>query len=259
SSVSRSIDPQSVVTSSAYLLFYRRRSDRPLGGKILEEITESSTRPGSEGSDSQEESRGPSPSGEGRRLGGSSRNGSSSALAGVGAAHQLGDGGLRIGTQMKSRDDDIPPEYSNSPSYGERSLGRTNRLEGMNFDDEDFGSGALANSFRSPSPPSWSFKRVTDAHSALQITTELPGPISDDEDLLDDDASNKAVGGGDISDSELRLASLTDSPPGQGPVFPGTPMDESSIRDIPPLDVDDDDDLPVVELRVPDEEQIVSD
>ncbi|KAL2863429.1 putative ubiquitin-specific protease UBP12 [Aspergillus lucknowensis] len=247
SSVSRPIDPQNAVTSSAYLLFYRRRSDRPLGGKILEEITESSTRPGSES----ESSRGPSPSGEGRRLGDSSRNGSSSALAGVGAAHQSGDGGLRIGTQLKSEDN--PPEYSNRPAYGETSLGRTNGLEGMNYDEDDYGSGALANSFRPPSPPSWSFNRVTDAHGISQMTAELPGSLSDD-DLLDDNASNKAVGGGDTSDTDYRMASLIDSPPFQGPVFPGTPNEESAIPDLPPLD--DDNDLPVVELHVGDEERL---
>ncbi|KAI9376075.1 hypothetical protein BJX61DRAFT_491973 [Aspergillus egyptiacus] len=244
SSVSKPIDPKSVITSSAYLLFYRRRSDRPLGGKILEEITESSTRAGSE---SGGESRGQSPSGEGRRLGGSSRNGSSSALAGVGAAHQLGDGGMRIGT-TKNRDEDNPPEYSNSPSYGER------RLEGMNYDEDDYGSGALAKPYP-PSPPSWSFDRITDTHHGLsQMPVELPGALSDDE-LLDDDDSNKAVGGGDMSDSDLRLASLTDSPPLQGPVYPGTPMEESTIPDIPQLN-DDDDELPVVELHVGDEERL---
>ncbi|KAL2834618.1 hypothetical protein BJY01DRAFT_239124 [Aspergillus pseudoustus] len=252
SSVSRPIDPQNAVTSSAYLLFYRRRADRPLGGKILEEITESSTRPGSSESDSHEESRGPSPSGEGRRLGGSSRNGSSSALAGVGAAHQSGDGGLRIGTQLKNNEDN-PPEYSNSPSYGETSLGRTNnsRLEGMNFDPiDDYGSsGTLAaNPFDSPS---WSFTRASDTHGLSQMmTAELPaGTLSDDD--YDDNASNKAVGGGDMSDSDYRMASLIDSPL-HGP-FPGTPM-ESTIADLPPLD--DDEDLPVVELHVAEEERL---
>ncbi|KAL4803450.1 hypothetical protein BDV18DRAFT_153729 [Aspergillus unguis] len=255
SSVSRPIDPQNAVTSSAYLLFYRRRSDRPLGGKVLEEITESSTRPGSE-SDSQEESRGPSPSGEGRRLGGSSRNGSSSALAGVGAAHQLGDGGLRIGTQ-KNRDDDSPPGYSNSPSYGERSLGGT----GMNYNDEedDFGSGpgALGNPFRLSDPPSWSFNRVTDAHHGFsQMTTELPGSLSDDDLLDNDNDSNKAVGGGDMSDTDLHMASLADSPPFQGPVHPGTPLEESAnLTQLPQPDADDDE-LPVVELHVGEEERL---
>ncbi|KAL3471949.1 hypothetical protein BJX99DRAFT_13959 [Aspergillus californicus] len=248
SSVSRAIDPQNAVTSSAYLLFYRRRSERPLGGKVLQEIAESSTRPASE-SDG-DDSRAPSPSGEGRRLGGSSRNGSSSALAGVGAAHQLGDGGLRIRTQTKtSRDEDNPPNYSNNPADGERSLDN-NRQQGMNYDEDDYLNGD--NAFRAPSPNLWSFNRVTDTHGLSQMTTELPGSFSDD-DILDDDASNKAVGGGDISDSDYRLGSLMDSPPMQGPVYPGTPMEESTMADLPQLD--DEDDLPVVELHVGDDEE----
>ncbi|KAL4875074.1 hypothetical protein BJY04DRAFT_211562 [Aspergillus karnatakaensis] len=251
SSVSRPIDPQNAVTSSAYLLFYRRRSERPLGGKILEEITESSTRPGSSDSDSGE-SRGPSPSGEGRRLGGSSRNGSSSALAGVGAVHQSGDGGLRIGTQ-KSRDEDSPPEYSNNLSYGERSLGGT---EGMNYYEDTYGHDGLDSTLRPHTPPSWSFSRA-DAHPVLQMT-ELPGSISDD-DLLDDTASDKAVGGGDISDSDLRMASFIDSPPFQGQHYPGTPMEETLPELAPPDADDDDDELPVVELHVADDDRIVSD
>jgi hypothetical protein len=129
------------VTSAAYLLFYRRRSDHPLGGRVLEEIVESATRSTVPDSDSQTDSRAPSPSGEGRRLGGSSRNGSSSALAGVGAAHQAGDGGLRTVTQVRSVevDDDMPPEYSNGLPSGEQSLEHANRLEGMDFEDEYFG------------------------------------------------------------------------------------------------------------------------
>ncbi|GFF33414.1 probable ubiquitin carboxyl-terminal hydrolase 12 [Aspergillus udagawae] len=264
SSVSRPIDPQSVVTPAAYLLFYRRRSDRPLGGKILEEIAESSTRPASE-DNSPAGSRGQSPSGNGRRLGGSSRNGSSSALAGVGAAHQAGDGGLRTGIRARNEDsddddDESPPDYSDSPAAGEQSLAKANRLEGMSFDEDEFGDGAYANPLPYSSQPTWSFDRVTDAHGLSQMTTVPPGSISDDEDLFDDDASNKAVGGGDLSDSDLRLAALTGSPIGQG-VFPGTPMEEEApIQDIPPpLDGDDDEDLPVVELRVNDDDQIVSD
>lgn len=247
-----------MVTSAAYLLFYRRRSDRPLGGKILEEITESSTRPVSEAG-SPSESRGQSPSGDGRRLGGSSRNGSSSVLTGVGAAHQEGDGGSRTGTQAKNRDETAPPGYTNSPTSGEKSVGKEHRLEGMSFDEAEFGDGAQSDPFRFPSPPSWFFNRVPDAHGRSQMTTALPGSTSDDDDLLDDDASNQAVGGGDFSDSDLRLASLADSPGGHGAVYPGTPMEETPIQDIPPpLDADDDDDeLPVVELRVNEEDRIV--
>ncbi|GLA61868.1 CSN-associated deubiquitinating enzyme Ubp12 [Aspergillus tubingensis] len=253
SSVSRPIDPQSVVTSSAYLLFYRRRSDRPLGGKVLEEITEASTRPNSD-VDSQSESRGQSPSGEGRRLGGSSRNGSSSALTGVGAAHQSGDGGLPTGTQTKSGDDDWPPGYTNVPSFGEQSLDRATQSEGMNFEDEEIGGGTQPSPFRpQDDTPSWSFSRATDAHGPSQMTT-VP---TDDEDLLDDDASNRAVDDGDVSDPDLRMASLMDSP--RGAAYPGTPMEETSFPDISAFAADGDDDeedeLPVVELQVHDEDQ----
>lgn len=134
--VSKVTDPQSVVTSAAYLLFYRRRSEHPLGGRILQEITESSTRAMTDSGDSQDESQGGSsasaPSGEGRRLGGFSRNGSSSALTGVGAAHQAGDGGLRIGAQARTQgdnDEELPPAYSHHPSSGERSLVKADRQE----------------------------------------------------------------------------------------------------------------------------------
>jgi ubiquitin carboxyl-terminal hydrolase 4/11/15 len=168
--------------------------------------------------------------------------------------------GIRARNEDSDDDDESPPDYSDSPAAGERSLANANRLEGMSFDDDEFGDGAYANPLPYSSQPTWSFDRVTDAHGLSQMTTVPPGSISDDEGLFDDDASNKAVGGGDLSDSDLRLAALTGSPIGQG-VFPGTPMEEEApIQDIPPpLDGDDDEDLPVVELRVNDDDQIVSD
>lgn len=253
SSVSRALDPQSVVTSSAYLLFYRRRSDRPLGGKILEEITESSTRPASEAG-SQNESRTQSPSGEGRRFGDSSRNGSSTGSAGAEAAHQSG-GGSQDGTRPKGGAKDSPPEYSHNPTSGETSLGGAHRQEGMNNEEAEFGDSTAT---RFPDPPFWSFDRISDAHGPSQMTTAtLPGSISDNDDRLDieddddDVASDRAVGGGDLSDNDFALASLTDSPFGTGAGCPGTPMDEF-VQELvpPPLDADDDDEeMPVVELR----------
>ncbi|KAL1884440.1 hypothetical protein Plec18167_002028 [Paecilomyces lecythidis] len=266
SHVSKAIDPQKVITSAAYLLFYRRRSDRPLGGKVLEEIVESATRGEATDSDSQSDSRAPSPSGEGRRLGGSSRNGSSSALAGVGAAHQAGDGGLQAVTQVRSveadDDDDMPPEYSDGLPSGEQSLEHANRLEGMDLEDEYFGGEMRPNPLRFPTEPLWSFDRASDAHGPSQMTAAPPGSYFDgeDEDLFDDDASNKAVGGGDLSDSDVRLAALGDNSEGQGAPYTDMSFEDSSIQNIPPpLDADDNDDLPVVELRVDDEDRIVPD
>ena len=98
--MSRRTDPTKLVTSAAYLLFYRRRSSKTLGGPFLAQMIEKAYE-SSEESQSQPQSRAGSPSaqaGEGKRLDGYSRNGSSSALQGVGAVHQVGGGGLAGGT-----------------------------------------------------------------------------------------------------------------------------------------------------------------
>ncbi|KAJ8071870.1 hypothetical protein OCU04_002178 [Sclerotinia nivalis] len=80
--VSQTQDLDKLVTRGAYLLFYRRRSSEPLGGKALQEITYSF-----DNISSDEEG-----SGEGPRLGGnSSQHGSPSALEGVAVAHHQPD------------------------------------------------------------------------------------------------------------------------------------------------------------------------
>ncbi|KAI8635070.1 UCH-domain-containing protein [Xylariaceae sp. FL1651] len=80
SSVSK-ISTERIVDSSAYMLFYRRRSNVPLGGPNFHRILERFVEPN--GSDDEM-----SVPGEGRRLGeGFSQNGSSSALQGAGATH----------------------------------------------------------------------------------------------------------------------------------------------------------------------------
>jgi ubiquitin carboxyl-terminal hydrolase 4/11/15 len=79
-SVTKLKDTSRVVTSAAYLLFYRRRSDVPLGGPKFQEIFDrfnNQTGPDDNMSDS----------GEGQRLGqGSSQRGSPSASTGAGPA-----------------------------------------------------------------------------------------------------------------------------------------------------------------------------
>ncbi|OTB20291.1 hypothetical protein K445DRAFT_7081 [Daldinia sp. EC12] len=77
SSVSRA-SPDRIVDSSAYLLFYRRRSETALGGPRFQQILDRFRDDGSDGELAE--------SGEGQRLGeGFSQNGSSSALQGAGA------------------------------------------------------------------------------------------------------------------------------------------------------------------------------
>ncbi|KAI3336403.1 UCH-domain-containing protein [Xylariaceae sp. AK1471] len=98
-----------IVDSSAYMLFYRRRSDVPLGGRNLHRILERY------GDDDDM-----SGLGEGRRLGeGFSQNGSSSALQGVGVSHLPENRGGNSNTALTQHnttsfeaddkgDDDIP-------------------------------------------------------------------------------------------------------------------------------------------------------
>ncbi|KAH8690208.1 hypothetical protein BGW36DRAFT_433160 [Talaromyces proteolyticus] len=207
SHVSRAINPNKAISTAAYLLFYRRRSDRPLGGKVLQEVTESSVRADS---DDQDDSRAASPSGEGRRLVDSSRIGSSSALAGVGAAHQAGDGGLPVGLQVKSVEID-PSDDEGLPPYARYE----DNIDGMDIER----SNPLT------MQPTWSFDNDND----------------NDHDLFDDNDndSNKAEAGGDV-DSDIEK--LVDG-------------DNTSSYNVPFSNQinDDDDELPVQELSVPDD------
>ena len=139
SHVSSKSDARTVVTSAAYLLFYRRRSDadHPLGGPKLQEALRHSNDAAAD-SEIPRDSRDSSPvTGEGRRLGDSSHNGSSSALQ-VGHGHRVGAGpggsadeesrqtrGLLAGTESPPRlmqgpaansggEDDPPPGYDDA-------------------------------------------------------------------------------------------------------------------------------------------------
>lgn len=128
SMASRKQNPQQVVTSAAYLLFYRRRSSGPLGGPTFEKILDKAGNPSQE-STSQPASRTESPSapaGEDKRLGDFSRIGSSSASREVGAVHQAGSGGLgAIGTMTtvtrRNQEDELPG-YSENLHDGEQTL-----------------------------------------------------------------------------------------------------------------------------------------
>lgn len=94
SSVSKIHDPSRVVTQSAYLLFYRRRSSGPLGGPRFQEILtnfDNSLEP------SEDELAG---SGEGQSLdANSSLRGSSGALTGVGVVRRQANHGLGRNTK----------------------------------------------------------------------------------------------------------------------------------------------------------------
>ncbi|KAF1995476.1 UCH-domain-containing protein [Amniculicola lignicola CBS 123094] len=103
SSVSAVNNPEKVITSAAYLLFYRRRTATPLGPRYLQEIVNKVMDPDSEGSTEDESvSRAASPAGNGSRLVDSSRNGSSSASLAVAAGAQRAGGSTSAGTLVRN-------------------------------------------------------------------------------------------------------------------------------------------------------------
>ncbi|KAF7719981.1 Ubiquitin carboxyl-terminal hydrolase [Penicillium ucsense] len=197
----------------AYLLFYRRRSDKPLGGPVLQNIiTKFKT---GENDSTAENSRSSSPLGDGKRLGGSSRNGSSRASVRRGASRQVDGGGSGPAT----------PETKSS-------------------DDEHDVSNPLDDMF---SGPSWSFERPGESSLALgPLTSVRPVSPEDDQGLFEDNDSNVAVDEG--SDAEERLHGLGNSR--QVSDHEGSFEDVPTM-----MDEGSDDDLPVVELRVDSDEK----
>lgn len=242
SSVYPKQNPNLVVTSAAYLLFYRRRSDHYLGGPFLEGIVAAANNPDPE---SQTASRAPSPAGEGERLGDFSRNGSSSALLGAGAGHQAGGGGSAAESQARNGavDSELPSYYAVT---GEQTL------EGMDMEDDEGVAGLDHGSLTLYDRPSWSFDNL----NMSQIIAAPPGSDLAPEEGLFDGASDQAAGGssiGGLSEEGNRI--LADFGEDQGTIsgFAGTPQSRmgTPVDDIPPpLLVDDEDDGPVAEVHL---------
>ncbi|RFU29961.1 hypothetical protein B7463_g6357, partial [Scytalidium lignicola] len=130
SSVSRQKDVSRVVGPSAYLLFYRRRSDVPLGGPKFKEVLEEYDNP-SEPEQEDEDDTEAAESGEDQSLGvDSSLHGSSSALTGVGAAHPRLGPGLDSSTVSSSQLDD-----EKLPSYQEHDDGAPLLIQDAEMND----------------------------------------------------------------------------------------------------------------------------
>ena len=260
STVMRRADPQNVVvTAAAYLLFYRRRSETHLGGPFLQQLFDKAA--GAD-SGSQPTSRATSPSGEGKRLDDSSRNGLSSALHGVGAAHQAGGGGSMDGTIVSTRtgvDDDLPayapidPRSTIDPKdlHGEDTLESLENQE--DDDDEGIGGMPVIQGAFPLSPyshePNWSFGNAG-SHSRPSAPPASEGG-GEDEDLWNDAVSNKAVGSssGD-EDDRNRMADFTNDEGTTGDAF-GTPVrDTTPVLDVPTGMVDIDE--PAAEIMLED-------
>lgn len=247
-SVSRKKDPQVVVTSAAYLLFYRRRSSGPLGGPFFEHLLSSSE------SDSQPTSRTASSSGEGRRLDDPSRNGSSSAFQGVGAAHPAGGGGLLgITHQRTGVDDDLPADEL--PEYGPASQ----HFDNMDLElDEGIGGmgDSMYGNFPAARQSSWSFGDDVGERPLTQMT--VAHQVSD-EDLFEGEgksspSSTRVARSGPPSEDgrDHNMQFLDDEGTTSG--FLGTPEARTTPEEkFVSLEDIDDADAPVIHIGIPEE------
>ncbi|KAL8973222.1 MAG: hypothetical protein Q9197_002448 [Variospora fuerteventurae] len=247
SQVSRKQNPQAVVSSAAYLLFYRRRSEHPLGGPFFESImsgTEDSA------ADSQPTSRNASPTGEGKRLDDSSRIGLSSALHGVGAAHQAGGGGDGATARRTGVDDDLP-------GYSGRELDGVHEstLETMDLDHGDEGIAdiyAPLEQYVSGGPqlrPSWSFTQLDNDESEQLQVVRAPVTSEDGsaENFFDGDSTKAASS--PPSEVGDRLADFAEDEGTTSGAFGPAIREERPIQVEPPLI--NDEDGPVAEVTPP--------
>jgi ubiquitin carboxyl-terminal hydrolase 4/11/15 len=208
--VSKCTSGQKAVTRSAYLLFYRRRSPVPLGPDHLREIvqaaeTDATADSEAEDDDSNNRSRprdaNKSDSGNGQRLDGSYRNGSSSDGIGVaaGALAQRGHGFSDRGSLLKSGagvanlsdDEDMPPMVDGSADEGF-------------VDAEDSNDYTTFGGFQGPNDPMWSFEALGASsnrlHGSSDVASDAPNLGSEGP----DDLSSRMLEdfGDDIHDGE---------------------------------------------------------
>ncbi len=161
-------DQSRIVSPSAYLLFYRRRSDAPLGGPRFKQILQEYDSPPQAQASGDEMSE----SGEDKGLvGNSSPRGSSSALTGVGAARRQ----LNHGLTGEGRTTVNPSALEKLPHYpsnehiddGSASLLANNGHELQASIEEDEGIDVSefsnkGNNFIGPVAPSWGFGNLPD-------------------------------------------------------------------------------------------------
>lgn len=152
---------QSIITPGAYLLFYRRRSDRALGNQELRELVEGYRKSDASASSSSSGSRSPggsqSPSRDGGRVIGGAPGKGSSALAGAGVAPRVSRGQDSLGNDLYS-----------SAEEGTSGSEDGGGSEGKKIDFEHENGGSQVDSLNKLTEPSWSFDA---AHDISQITS----------------------------------------------------------------------------------------
>ncbi|KAF3063859.1 putative ubiquitin carboxyl-terminal hydrolase 12 [Daldinia childiae] len=230
SSVSRA-SPDRIVDSSAYLLFYRRRSEIPLGGPRFQQILEKFQDDGSDGELPD--------SGEDQRLGGGfSQTGSSSALQGAGATHPRGStggkstNGFTVNNANSSWDIKTIDDVLEHPSEDvHRSIEEDEGISLTEDTVQPAGFQPLTNG------NSWSFDNLVSNDIA-----DIENPPS--ESPLDSDAASDAAQHDSSGDERVLSPREMDFEPDHEPEYPGMSHYElsqpetnlPSYSEIPPPD-----------------------
>lgn len=272
--------PQHAVTNAAYLLFYRRRSDRPLGGPYFEKIIEECQQ--------QDESSPSSPAssvaGDGERFGDSSRVGSSNEYQEAEVARLEPTTLASERTAIEHAGDEAPPNYSSLYPENSNNDEKQSGADQMDVDEGVDTTYSVEGTGPFSENPGWGFDNATVMNPSMPVP-----PGSSDEDLMDG-ASDKAVADGsspNLSDRGDRMADfgeddddvdvqgligdpLESSPPRRLQIFGGSspPVEEIPIEPStspPPgvhyqfgvtnavegdIDTGDDDDAPVAEVHI---------
>lgn len=193
---------------------------------------------------SQPTSRNASPTGEGKRLDDSSRIGSSSALRGVGAAHQTGGGGDGLTVKRTGVDDDLPG-YPGQEADG--PLEPT--LETMDLDEGIADIYEPLNHYVPTSlHQSWSFSHVPNESEQLHVIRAPAASEDGSEENLFDGDSTKAASSppSEVGD---RLAEFAEDEGTTSGAFGPTLRGDTPIQVEPPLMSDEDG--PVAEVTPP--------
>ncbi|KAL0473073.1 hypothetical protein QR685DRAFT_569187 [Neurospora intermedia] len=178
SSVSKVTDTSKVVSPAAYLLFYRRRSDKPLGGPKCEEVAQRYSL------DDNEEML---DSGEGQRLGhGSSLRGSPSASNGAGQTLLRGEVGSVSG-RGPSGDSELPSYQETNGTITGPEVRKSIEFEDEGIDLPNYEAAGNMSGVASALPTTWSFDNIPKTGSeASGLDDEIASDVAQGDNSGDD-------------------------------------------------------------------------
>ncbi|CAG8979537.1 hypothetical protein HYALB_00004990 [Hymenoscyphus albidus] len=238
SSVHKINDPNAVVTAAAYLLFYRRRSEVPLGGERFQKIFDDFENPHDPNDDDAMES------GEEQRLVGNTFRGSSSALTGVEAAHRQPNHGSAH--EMES----LPPYQTHEDNDAElydndATMNDNHPIQDSIEDDEAIGmeeDGLNINNVKS-------YNQLKGIDSVMPATWNFNGLGNTRGKVIGDGASSDEMDDGRSDRGQCNSSASSGSRAGRLVEFENASPDESYIDENHVPDMDEEQQLGIMGLH----------